>query len=975
VIELSVKETNELRADLGLKPLRMESNNKKNNENNKNDNDNNSSRDKNTSSEELSLSVKESNRLRLKLGLAPLRDDTNSNDDGNHTNNSGKKQSDAIHMPASNLGSEEEATKRIEKAKLKRDVEAGLQNLVGSTTNNNNNNDPSSSSQENVMDWAAKMRSSTTTNTQTSTSPTHTTTTTTKKKKKKKIKRSTMNQMSIPQEEEEEEEAGVYTEQNLKGLKVSHDVSDFGEGSTTILTLADHSIFEYETNHAANNNNNNNNNKKAEDMNRLENVNMVDDSKGIDNLKRKRDIEMGMGHAGGYAGYDDEEFEELGGAQMSISTTTDNNNNNNTTHQRNATKKRDTDDNGFMIGSTPSTTTAHASSNNNNNNNDDNKESDIFSHERGNAVDLTSSSHTKNASSSIMDPNLKSQTEFLTHEEDLEYAMAMKKQQQKEDKRRRKEEKKQFQKSKKSKTQKSKQSINDNPPDGTTTSKSILDALESSATAPSTENNNATHRNAALRKRRSRNYDSSDEEDDDATMTNTTKNNTSKQPTNPNNTTTTTEEEEDKESLQLQRRKVKFDRAVDKGNQRTAMIFASNNKVASSKSKNSNNNNNNNNHEMDDGEEDDAFLSAALAKARRLHKLRQLNSKVPAPPPTLEDTTTTSSSSSSSNNNANEKGANAVVQSMQRMNEQQTNGNRSNDGSSSANGVTFEYDETREFTRALRARTDKLTNHTNTKKGIQFHTSKVSSVASDKKKHNVVGADVGKNDATTTTTALEDNHTSVKSEEEEPENLEELSKQIRKDDPTTANGNLEEFGSTANARPVGRGLANVLSMLKHTGEITGKNAGKEEMRGRAKDKRTYEDYAPLDLTNVVKIDKTGGIHGIAPNAKDLEFAEREINLEYRDEHGRLLTRKEAYRNLCYAFHGYGSSKRNQERKLKQIEREREANLTVSKMLGETNDASQGGGGGSSHTSGGQGTFGALKATQRATGKAFVVHKI
>ena len=55
--------------------------------------------------------------------------------------------------------------------------------------------------------------------------------------------------------------------------------------------------------------------------------------------------------------------------------------------------------------------------------------------------------------------------------------------------------------------------------------------------------------------------------------------------------------------------------------------------------------------------------------------------------------------------------------------------------------------------------------------------------------------------------------------------------------------------------------------------------------------------------------------------KDVEFANRGINLEYRDEHRRLLTRKESYRNLCYAFHGYGSSKNNQERKVKQIDRE------------------------------------------------------
>ena len=43
--------------------------------------------------------------------------------------------------------------------------------------------------------------------------------------------------------------------------------------------------------------------------------------------------------------------------------------------------------------------------------------------------------------------------------------------------------------------------------------------------------------------------------------------------------------------------------------------------------------------------------------------------------------------------------------------------------------------------------------------------------------------------------------------------------------------------------------------------------------------------------------------------KDVEFANRGINLEYRDEYRRLLIRKESYRNLSYDFHGYGSPKK------------------------------------------------------------------
>ena len=169
---------------------------------------------------------------------------------------------------------------------------------------------------------------------------------------------------------------------------------------------------------------------------------------------------------------------------------------------------------------------------------------------------------------------------------------------------------------------------------------------------------------------------------------------------------------------------------------------------------------------------------------------------------------------------------------------------------------------------------------------------------------------------------------------------------------------VEQDDSGGFDAPIGRGMSNVLSMLRHTGEITGKKAGKEELRGRAKDKRTYEDYEALDLKKVVKIDRSNP--GI--NEKDMEFANREIKLEYRDEHGRLLTRHEAFRQMSYQFHGHGSSKKNEERRMRQIEREYAEGTLASRMDG------------SGRNGEGNGTLGALKASQRATGKAFVVHK-
>jgi U4/U6.U5 tri-snRNP-associated protein 1 len=143
-------------------------------------------------------------------------------------------------------------------------------------------------------------------------------------------------------------------------------------------------------------------------------------------------------------------------------------------------------------------------------------------------------------------------------------------------------------------------------------------------------------------------------------------------------------------------------------------------------------------------------------------------------------------------------------------------------------------------------------------------------------------------------------------------------------------------------------------MLKTTGEISDKNA-KEELKGRAKDERHYENYAPVDLSKVVKIGRNA-------TDKDRELANREIKLEYRDKHGRLLTTKEAYRDLCYQFHGHGGSKKKEEKRLKQIGREQAQTRMASQQVAAARDGST------------ASTLGALKATQKATGKAFIVHK-
>jgi U4/U6.U5 tri-snRNP-associated protein 1 len=236
--------------------------------------------------------------------------------------------------------------------------------------------------------------------------------------------------------------------------------------------------------------------------------------------------------------------------------------------------------------------------------------------------------------------------------------------------------------------------------------------------------------------------------------------------------------------------------------------------------------------------------------------------------------------------------------------------------------VPFAIDETREFTRALFARAEQTERE----------------LARRQKRE----------DASREAPSVETPKVAIKEEDptEDDANLQELSKQVQ-----VAEEDLSGFDGRTVA--MGRGVGAMLQLLQQSGELQRKHAGKEEMRGRAKDERTYEDYEPLDLSKVVRIDERNATN------KDKELAHREVKLEYRDEHGRLLTRKEAFRELSYQFHGYGSGKRKQEKKLEQIAREQAEARLASRQVGDGAAA---------------GIFGALKEAQKATGKAFVVHK-
>jgi U4/U6.U5 tri-snRNP-associated protein 1 len=95
-------------------------------------------------------------------------------------------------------------------------------------------------------------------------------------------------------------------------------------------------------------------------------------------------------------------------------------------------------------------------------------------------------------------------------------------------------------------------------------------------------------------------------------------------------------------------------------------------------------------------------------------------------------------------------------------------------------------------------------------------------------------------------------------------------------------------------------MAAALSLLQQSGDIRASN--QESLSGRARDRRNFTREDHLEHEGR----QQEGFH---------------VNIDYRDEFGRQLTRKEAFRQLSYKFHGYGPGKKKQEKRLKQLDEE------------------------------------------------------
>jgi len=711
-------------------------------------------------SNEVSMSIDETNALRIKLGLKPL-------------NSSSKKE---VQFVDTGKGSEDKVKERLERSKKMREERGEANRRKAKSLGEG--------ASGSAADWVKQSR-----------------------KNAKTKKEAPKEDKPLPSE------TTTYSTSDLSGLNVTHNMSSFESGSDVILTLGDTSILSTGENGMYSGLNS--------EESKLENVNLAEQER-ITKAKRKKSKLDAMKYSGGYDGFDDDEFEELGGREAPSN------------GRSNVLKKYDEEgDESKGHGFTLTGNIQSAVEN-------ENKVSDFDKQQNG-GLPLS------------LQQDYGVASDFMTEEEAGKLKGFKKK----------KKEKKNKKESKKRKV--AANEAEDEEDSGLNTvnfdkfkkkaKKSVLSSLLESSTTEVQE---------VAEKRKSAEEVRAEKAAKKAKM--------------------------EKERLE------KFHETMAKGNERSAANVVVGNKKESEDV------------EMNDVEEEvaeveDAGLKAALAKAERMKKLKAMRAK---------------------------KAGKTDVAKLVKESENAVSatGTSLKGDASKTDGMTFDFGTTAEFTRKL---------------GTKIEEQKEKEKVEEKKvKDDVMSME-----------EMEEMAKGIQSEEDMMAKLAAMD-EAASDDSGEEEGELEEEIDVAGEMlgiaggGAGRGMSSILSMLKSTGDLTNKRAGKEELRGRAKDEKTYDDYSKTNLDSVVRIDKKKA------TKKDVLYSKKEINLEYRDDFGRLLTRKEAFRQLCYQFHGYGSGKKNQEKRLKKIRIENEAR---EKRINED-----------------KGTMGSLRKTQQATGKAFVIHK-
>lgn len=143
----------------------------------------------------------------------------------------------------------------------------------------------------------------------------------------------------------------------------------------------------------------------------------------------------------------------------------------------------------------------------------------------------------------------------------------------------------------------------------------------------------------------------------------------------------------------------------------------------------------------------------------------------------------------------------------------------------------------------------------------------------------------------------------VKSQSEEKKQEENVEIEEKKEENNSEDEETQEKEVWGEEQPlVGTGMGATLALLRKTGDL--RQTRVERQAGRANDARDRSFEDDLRIKNGVKLD-------------------------YRDEFGRLLTKKEAFRMLSYKFHGHEPGKKKKEKRLRQLKEELEAQKMLS----------------------------------------------
>ncbi|XP_053988192.1 U4/U6.U5 tri-snRNP-associated protein 1 [Hylaeus volcanicus] len=221
---------------------------------------------------QTSLSIEETNKLRAKLGLKPLELDSTSKDDPNKIKDD---LGEFYHKPAPDVNEKIKTQKLKEKIglqKQKRQIEASLSKVKGLAE---------CDSDDDAKAWIDKSRRLD------------------QEKKKAEERAKMLDQLdeefgigNLVKEEIHTARKTAYTEKNLKGLKVEHNIEKFEEGKTVILTLKDQAVLD-----------------ESGDV--LVNVNITDEERYQRNILNKA-------KKPGYDAYDDDNFDQFGFPKNSI---------------------------------------------------------------------------------------------------------------------------------------------------------------------------------------------------------------------------------------------------------------------------------------------------------------------------------------------------------------------------------------------------------------------------------------------------------------------------------------------------------------------------------------------------------------------------------------------------------------------------------------------------------------------------------